>query len=62
MLLKGDPAEIHEALVVIKDSVIGSNNQKYRLISYQILPILIKICSNDDDITNKVEALIVIGK
>lgn len=62
VLLKGEPGEIHEALVVVKDTVIGSNNQKYRLISYQILPLLIKICLNDDDITNKIEALIVVGK
>ncbi|KAM7355448.1 armadillo repeat-containing protein 8-like isoform 2-T2 [Cochliomyia hominivorax] len=61
VLSNGSPGEIHEALVVIKDSVIGSNKQKLCLISYEILPILIKICSNDDDITNKIEALIVIS-
>ncbi|XP_037808623.1 armadillo repeat-containing protein 8-like [Lucilia sericata] len=61
ILLNGNAGEIHEALVAIKDSVIGSNKQKYLLISNEILPILIKISSNNDDITNKIEALIIIG-
>ncbi|XP_065361275.1 armadillo repeat-containing protein 8-like isoform X2 [Calliphora vicina] len=61
VLLNGNAGEIHEALVAIKDSVIGSNKQKSLLISHEILPILIRICSNNDDITNKIEALIIIG-
>lgn len=53
---------MHEALVLLKDSIIGSNKQKSVLISYDILPIVINICKNSDDITNKIEALIIIGK
>lgn len=58
----GNGAEIHEALVTIKDSVIGSNKQKSALILNGILPDIIRICSDDDDITNKTEALIILGK
>ncbi|TMW46452.1 hypothetical protein DOY81_008466, partial [Sarcophaga bullata] len=60
-LTSRNAGEVHEALVAVKDSVIGSNKQKCVLISYDILPILINICKNSDDITNKIEALIIIG-
>ncbi|KAL9904305.1 armadillo repeat-containing protein 8-like [Glossina fuscipes] len=52
--------ERYAALVTIKDSIIGSNKQKSLLISHELVPDIIQVCC-EDNTTNKIEALIIIG-
>lgn len=63
VLYSADYAEIQDALITMKNAVIGSNKQKGSVISQGLLPKLISFITQDDVPLNvKVDAAIVIGK
>ncbi|XP_037935877.1 armadillo repeat-containing protein 8-like [Teleopsis dalmanni] len=59
-LVDGNAKDRRQSLLIIKDSVIGSNRQKGALISHDIVPIILKIC-NETNEYDKTNALVVLG-
>lgn len=63
VLYSTDYVEIQDALITLKNAVIGSNKQKGSFISQGLLPKLISFITQDDVPLNiKLDAAIVIGK
>ncbi len=63
MLYSANYVEIQDALITLKNAVIGSNRQKGSVISQGLLPKLISFITQDDVPLNvKVDAAIVIGE
>lgn len=63
VLYSTDYAEIQDALITLKNAVIGSNKQKGAVISQGLLPKLISFITGDNVPLNvQIDAAIVIGK
>ncbi|CAD7006096.1 armadillo repeat-containing protein 8 [Ceratitis capitata] len=62
IISKGDGVECREALIKIKDAVIGSNRQKGALISHELVPVILNTCIDQDQSPDrKMDALVILG-
>lgn len=63
VLYSTDYVEIQDALITLKNAVIGSNKQKGSVISQGLLPKLISFITQDNvPLSVQIDAAIVIGK
>ncbi|XP_067647949.1 armadillo repeat-containing protein 8-like [Eurosta solidaginis] len=62
VISNGDGVECRDALIQIKDAVIGSNKQKGALISHELVPVIINSCIDQDQSPDrKMDALVILG-
>lgn len=63
VISNGDGVDCREALIKIKDAVIGSNKQKGALISHDLVPVILNTCIDQDQSPDrKMDALVILGK
>ncbi|XP_054735612.1 armadillo repeat-containing protein 8-like [Anastrepha obliqua] len=62
IISNGDGVDCREALIKIKDAVIGSNKQKGALISHELVPAILNTCIDQDQSPDrKMDALVILG-
>ncbi|XP_050334925.1 armadillo repeat-containing protein 8-like [Bactrocera neohumeralis] len=62
VISNGDGVNCREALIKIKDAVIGSNKQKGALISHDLVPIILHTCIDQvQSPDRKMDALVILG-